>query len=308
LNHIGKTNTDIATIIASVTQDVVNATDRQPRPWFYSSFIGSVVLNTVETMAVTTTPGPEPAKDTPVATAPADDTMVELEKFMFTMAKESGDPADFRAYLDQFPNGIFAALARNAIERATSERALANEVAPQPAPQPTSQPQVQQQFALAQPNTLQQTQPFVPQPQTAPLTRTLSVPLSLTATDRVRQQQATEYTEQLLVLNRMQRRTVQARLNAIGHNVGSTDGNFGPRTREGISKWQARTGLIPTGYLNMAQLELLTANSEAAFRSYVVANPLVSQGSGTYRARNRTDVGAVLGAVAGAVILKKILD
>jgi hypothetical protein len=290
LKHIGTPNTDIGTIMASVTEEVVNATERRQRPWFNTSLIGSVILNRVDKApdisdAQSNGTDQETSQTTP---------NLELEKFMFSMAKESNDAADYQAYLDQFPNGIFASMARNAIERA--EKAVAQQSQPNQGSETGGLQYADRKNGAAS--------------HTSTLTRTLNGPLVLSVTEQMRQHPSSEYTEQLLGLNRMQRRVIQARLNALGFQVGATDGSFGSRTRVGLSSWQTQNGLIPTGFLSMAQLELLTANSEQQYLSYVAANPLVANSAGGTRTNrsNSNGVGAATAAFIGGVILGKALD
>lgn len=66
--------------------------------------------------------------------------------------------------------------------------------------------------------------------------------------------------EAALSLTRAERVAVQRGLAALTFDVGPLDGIFGRRTREAISRWQASTGRLPTGYLDVQGAEtLLTA-------------------------------------------------
>ena len=64
------------------------------------------------------------------------------EREFWASLKESGDPADIRAYLEQFPGGMFGALARNWLELLGEEaRPQAAQVAAAPAvPTPEATP------------------------------------------------------------------------------------------------------------------------------------------------------------------------
>ena len=63
-----------------------------------------------------------------------------------------------------------------------------------------------------------------------------------------------ELFEAALAFDADARRKVQAGLNAIGIDIGTVDGQFGPGTRRGIKTAQARTGSPVTGYLDAAVL------------------------------------------------------
>jgi peptidoglycan hydrolase-like protein with peptidoglycan-binding domain len=101
---------------------------------------------------------------------------------------------------------------------------------------------------------------------------------------------ATQTTEEALLMDRPKRREVQARLRAVGQNVGVPDGLFGPRTRRGIAGWQTANGLPETGHLNSLQLQLLTVQTEGRFASFLQTKPRAQsaasrQGTGTARSR-----------------------
>ena len=80
-----------------------------------------------------------------------------------------------------------------------------------------------------------------------------------TAPDPVRNMAADlESLERSLFLSRDQRA-----LNALGHNAGSADGIFGPRTRKAIKALQRALGVEQTGYLNFELLRQLSDMEQA---------------------------------------------
>ena len=89
----------------NVRRSVVKETRGKQVPWDYSSLTGEIVL--VSTDAA--------AKATPEGKAPAD-TLVELQ--FWNDAKDSGSATALQAYLDRYPEGVFAALARDRLSRA----------------------------------------------------------------------------------------------------------------------------------------------------------------------------------------------
>ena len=82
-----------------------------------------------------------PAASSPAPAAPAGSDQVAMELAFWKSIEGSRRPADFEAYLRQFPNGTFAGLARN---RMAELQAPPKPVAPQPSPS-------QQQAALMPP-------------------------------------------------------------------------------------------------------------------------------------------------------------
>lgn len=276
LEHIGTPNADITEIMSRVTGAVYEATERTQRPWVNASLTGPVVLNRVEDAP----PVAQASAAATVAVAADPGATLDLQKFMFEAATASGDPADFRAYLDMFPNGLFAQLARNALARSEAAKVQTAAASPAGSAAPAG---------AGHPD----------------LTRTLAQPLSLTVTPALRDLFAGEATETALALDRDQRRAVQARLNVAGQNVGTPDGAFGPKTRAGIAAWQAQNGLMATGYLNNPQLQLLTANTEAGYRAWLASRPVATSGGGSSKAKSNDQIGAFIGGVAAGLLLGK---
>lgn len=303
LKYIGQPNTDISEVMSRVTGDVFEATDRAQRPWINASLTGPVVLNPINTMGLTGTADSATAQAPAAQAAPTATASIDVQKFMFDAARETGDPADFQAYLDMFPDGLFAQMARNALRRIDEESAPAE---PEPAPQQVAS--VAPVTQVPQPSVQQQ-----PQTQTtAVATRSLAAPLELTVTQNVRTMLSNGNTETMLNLTRAQKREIQGRLNAVGHNVGGADGSFGPKTRRGITSWQSAQGIIATGYLNAVQHQLLLANSEAQYQTWLASRPVATtktkrRTTKTTRkttrrkttTRRRSNDAAVAGAIAG---------
>ncbi|MEM9431183.1 MAG: caspase family protein [Pseudomonadota bacterium] len=298
LNHIGAANTDFAALTSRITRDVLASTDNVQRPRFDISLTGELFLNKVDTpittSEVTEPTTPAPAQDTNLAVA-----NLTVQTAIFEAAQASDDAADYQAYLDQFPNGPFAPLARNAIERLTR-------VASVPIDTETTVTDVAAGPSIGQEQ----------------VTRMMSTPLALTATPAVQAQPANADTLRALNLDDRKRREVQLRLTLANIPVGAIDGDIGPTTRRGISAWQTQNQLQPTGYLNASQLEILMANTDVAFRSHMAANPTaldapvrrqparVSTGTSSSSSSNNSGGAAAAAAagVIGGVILCKALN
>ena len=85
--------------------EALEETNEGQRPWEYQSLRSDHYL-AGESDVVTTV----------VTTKDEDDTIrAQQETVFWQTISNSTDPADFRAYLEQFPNGVFAALARNRV-------------------------------------------------------------------------------------------------------------------------------------------------------------------------------------------------
>jgi len=240
IKHIDTPNASIQTVMTRVTGDVYEETEKRQRPWVNASLIGEVFLNkrsvapstTVASLGDTATSTP-PA---PAATSTATQSTIawEREKLIWETAKSSNTVVDYQAYLDAYPNGLFADFARNSIKRLSS----ANQVA--------------------------SVNPTAP----AGTTATSGSPVVAALPDPQKAIPGTQATESALGWNRTARREVQTRLNLAGHDVGRPDGAFGPKTRAGVSSWQTANDIVPTGYFTAAQYALLTTQTATQYSAY----------------------------------------
>lgn len=128
LAHLGTPGQDITRDLIDVRRDVLAATDGKQVPWENSSLTGELVLKPLAAAAPKQASAPLPQSASP-------DNAVELA--YWATIKDSTDKSFFEAYLQQFPTGVFAALARLKIDgidkRVEAERqASTKQVAEQP--------------------------------------------------------------------------------------------------------------------------------------------------------------------------------
>ena len=93
---------EIGILFREVRARVLESTDGEQRPHEYASLVGQHYLGGV--------PAPGPAA---VAAGGTSEALVERENLFWQSIADSENPADFRAYLAQYPNGGFVPLARN---------------------------------------------------------------------------------------------------------------------------------------------------------------------------------------------------
>ncbi|HUA54155.1 MAG TPA: caspase family protein, partial [Candidatus Sulfotelmatobacter sp.] len=132
-------NAKIEDVFKHVRASVMEKSAGQQTPWESSSLTGDFYFH------APTAAGAPPA----TVVAAAAPSQPSTETLFWETIKDSRDPADFRAYLQQYPNGSFAALARNRVAVSTASVARgASPGTPMPAPT-TGAPQVAAAAAAA---------------------------------------------------------------------------------------------------------------------------------------------------------------
>ena len=82
------------------------------------------------------------------------------------------------------------------------------------------------------------------------------------------ERKAAEAAEAALRLAVPDRQRLQVALISLGFNTGSTDGMFGPRSREMIASWQKKQGKAATGFLSADQRQALLREAAVAVGRY----------------------------------------
>jgi hypothetical protein len=106
VKHVSEAGKDVSAILVAVRNDVLQATGGRQVPWEHTSLTGQVYLQ----------PASAPQAAGPAAPAPlasgAPDYDKEMEIALWNAVKDSKSPAVLQTYLDRFPTGTFAGLAR----------------------------------------------------------------------------------------------------------------------------------------------------------------------------------------------------
>lgn len=120
LQHMETPGLDVRLLFGRVRDSVISQTNGKQQPFIYGSLGGSEVMlkpgPTQAAAAVAAAAGGPPSRQ---AGAPAADTTLEV--VFWNSIKDSASPADFSAYLEQYPNGAFAPLARNRLRATTAQ-------------------------------------------------------------------------------------------------------------------------------------------------------------------------------------------
>ncbi|MCQ0986896.1 caspase family protein [Jiella marina] len=269
LDQVDAPDTDIQVVMSRVTGQVLEATKNKQRPWISASLTGEVYLNPQSqpdaenrlaslepAVSVSTSPArvvpaaPELGLAAAATSGGSDDAdSLARETALYNIARESGLRADYEAYVETFPNGLYVVNARKHIERLRG----AGQAAVVASLDPSTGAQVSRQDPVAAAN------PATPKVDTA--LRTLPSGAG---------------TESVLGLDRQKRKELQLRLNLAGFNSGTPDGIFGPNTRNAIIAWQSARGVHVSGYMNQPQYDLLVQQTQAALAAYVPPAPKVT--------------------------------
>jgi hypothetical protein len=118
LDYIATPEIEVRQMLTRVRSAVLQTTGGKQVPWDHSSLTGDFFF---VPRGLVVAPQPQP-------TAP------DRELAFWESVKDSRNPADFQAYLDQYPSGTFAALARNRLAALQPQQPLA----PNPANPPTA--------------------------------------------------------------------------------------------------------------------------------------------------------------------------
>jgi uncharacterized caspase-like protein len=236
--HLEDPGVSIDTVMNRVRAEVWAATNNKQLPWVNTSIIGEFILNPQTTPATTLaaleTPAASPA---PNSAAAAD--KLSQENLIWESAQHSNLAGDYQAYLDTYPNGVFAPMARNRIASLAAPQDPAGSLA-----------------AIAPP---------------APLAVASASPAASGAPiDEV----GTGETERALRLSVADRKELQQRLVVLEFNAGPANGIFGERTRAAIVDWQKNHGATPTGLLGPVQLTTLKAESESSYQHFLSTQPM----------------------------------
>jgi len=107
LKHIEDSAKDVSGILVDVRNDVLRATNGTQVPWEHTSLTGQVYFRL------------EPAPPEPAPASPSGRNYdKEMEIALWNAVKDSKTPAILKTYLDRFPKGTFAGLARVLMEEA----------------------------------------------------------------------------------------------------------------------------------------------------------------------------------------------
>jgi uncharacterized caspase-like protein len=280
LDHISTPGLEVRVILSRVREEVLERTSKRQVPWDSSSLLGEFYFRLPlppEPVAVAPVSPLEPTPSAQERSAAGFDER-QLDLGFWESIRDSRKATDFQAYLQSFPNGTFAALARSKLEDLQPQRSVpaGNSIATlAPTPMlpstnsdsgktnstlPLRLPDPDAKAALEPPPTV-----VVPgaaaggQPAGKPLDTGSIV---ATPTAQVTGAEAFADAEVRLGLSRNDWRKLQQALTVLGFDAGGTDGKPGQRTRHALAAWQKTKNIDATGFLGSLQRELLFSEAQ----------------------------------------------
>ena len=233
--HLTEPGVEIQSALTRVRGEVTETTQGRQRPWHNASLGREVFLGKPVAAAAPPAKPVADASNAAATSAPApvasDAPSWEVEQRLWDEASKRNSIPFYEAYLDQFPNGRFATVARLNIDELNDPKAQNRQVAALDTDQ-----------ANASSGSAVRTSVGVP--------------------DEVKQTPGTELTESAIGLDRQGRIDLQLRIEALGNELGRIDGNIGPQTRQAIGVWQVENGLPQTTYLTREQLAFLVIQTD----------------------------------------------
>ncbi|MDG4883268.1 caspase family protein [Mesorhizobium sp. WSM4884] len=235
--HLAEPGVEIQSALTRVRGEVTAETDGRQRPWHNAS-LGREVFIGPQTPPPAA-PAPQPsATETPAVPPSSDARGWEIEQRVWDEASKRNTLAHYEAYLQQFPNGAFADLARLNINQLKKPPITVGNA---PAADAKTEGDASRSATAAEP----------PAPAANPETDA-----------------GTELTESAIGLDRQAKIDLQERLLAIGYDLDEADGDFGIKTRQAIGRWQEENRLPPTTYLTQKQYARLKLDTNDALKNY----------------------------------------
>jgi uncharacterized caspase-like protein len=142
LQNIKVPDVPVEIMFKRVREGVERETRKQQTPWDSSSLKGDFAFNAAG--------GAKTAAAAP--TGPSADATLQMEREFWVSVRDSSRPEDIRAYLDKYPNGNFAALARNRLDALVRPARVA---AAEPAPAAVTRNPVPETAAASPPAPVQ---------------------------------------------------------------------------------------------------------------------------------------------------------
>jgi hypothetical protein len=229
--------------MSRVRTEVWTETKNKQMPWVNTSIIGELVLNPKlaslapnqaptgqGTVSIVSSPGGAPA-----AVGLINQDRLAQENRMWDSAEKSNLADDYQAYLEAYPSGVYARMAKNRIAKLSV---------------PNGAPPAANSGAAA-----------------------VSAGPDFTS-EALKAEVGSVQTERSLPLTQQKRKDIQVRLKALDFEPGKISGAFSDKTRGAIADWQKSHDLQQTGWLGPLQYAALMQESDAPLRHMMAEKPV----------------------------------
>lgn len=227
--HLATPGLEIQGALTRVRADVSEATAGAQRPWHNASLSREVFIGGDAPALQAQTPATEAKAGADTSASDRTDVSWTVEQKLWEEASKRNTVAHYELYLQQYPDGNFATLAKLNLDQLTT--VVKTEVAAVAPAGEASASASQIRTAVAVP-------------------------------DDVKRTVGTPETEAALDLDKGARIDLQLRLGALGHVTGGADGALGARSRGAIGAWQRQNGLVETTYLTQQQHMFLVVQTD----------------------------------------------
>ena len=252
IRHLSTPGIELQSALTRVRGEVARQTEGRQRPWHNASLGREVFLGgqpdvtpvapvpVAETKTDTQTTQVAALNPTDVKTKPVVESTPqvrskadtwEVERRFWDEVTKFNTVSHYEAYLAEYPEGKFAAIATLNIKQLNATQARLDAAG--------------------------STAPTTGQVATVTQTRATHE-----VTDEIRNTPGTAVSEGSIGMDRKGRRDLQRRLTVLGHDTGGADGIIGPNSRNAIGSWQRENGIVETQMLTPAQYAALKAQSE----------------------------------------------
>ncbi len=226
--HLTKDGVSLQVALTRIRGDVAKATGGKQRPWYNASLGREIFLGSKEPIVATNVPAP-PVKPSPDISEPR---IWEIEQRVWDEVSRANTKEHYEYYLKQFPNGRFKALAELSLKLMVGQDRDAIDTH-------------SQQLASANVDDDKPTE-------VSGFDNSQAADLAA----------GTAQSEELIGMNREDRKDLQLRLRELGFDPKGIDGALGRKSRLAIMGWQAKNSFAETSYLNLTQYNLLKAQSD----------------------------------------------
>ncbi len=316
--------------------------------WIFSlALLGTTALALPASAQNTTAPAATPAAETSTAddpsVVPADEAAApkedparksaaardwEIEYSVWKAASDGGAISDYEAYLDTYPEGHFAGVARSRIAKLSGESETPADSSATVIEQGSADPDAdsfatdmtadtgEADTAMTPGNASDDNSYADTDDANADAPVTQAAVKSDKAESRYQRNDMPELSlgtpeEERDILDRPARREIQGRLTSLGFSTRGVDGVFGPRSRNAIADWQDANGAPVSSYLSQDQVTLIRQQSIESYVTWLQNQPKRIRRPRTVvrrvyrtapRRNNDAAAAAIFGLAAGAII------